>query len=107
MDHSRKFKIKTFLYYLIIEPWTEKVSLPNLRTLSWILILIALFFRLGVLLLVSISIGIIAHLIQEFRSGKYIYWYRQRKFREQREALKKVREERKMKEEKENEREML
>ena len=97
-----KFKIKTFLYYLIVEPWTEKVSLPNFRTIAWIFILVALFFRIRVLLLISILVGIISYMAQEFKSGKYIYWYRQRKFREQREALKKVRAEKKDKEKNNN-----
>jgi len=78
-----------------VEPWTEKVSLPNFRSVFWILILISLFFRLGTLLLVSIILGLISHLVYEFKSGKFIYWYRQRKFKEQREALKKIKEERK------------
>jgi len=47
-------------------------------------------------------LGVISHMIREFKSGKYIYWYRQRKFREQREALKKVREERKKENENRN-----
>ena len=97
MESKTKFKIKTFLYYLAVEPWTEKMPLPNFRSVFWILILIALFFRLGTLLLISIILGLVSHLVYEFRSGKFIYWYRQRKFREQKEALKKI------KEEKENE----
>ena len=95
MDSKTKFKVKTFLYYLVVEPWTEKVSLPNFRSVFWILILISLFLRLGTLLLVSIILGLISHLVYEFKSGKFIYWYRQRKFKEQREALKKIKEERK------------
>lgn len=95
MEPKTKFKIRTFLYYLIVEPWTENVSLPNFRSVFWVLILIALFFRLGTLLLISIILGLIFHLAYEFRSGKFIYWYRQRKFKEQREALKKVKEEKK------------
>jgi len=95
VDSKTKFKVKTFLYYLVVEPWTEKVSLPNFRSVFWILILISLFFRLGTLLLVSIILGLISHLVYEFKSGKFIYWYRQRKFKEQREALKKIKEERK------------
>jgi len=93
MDPKTKFKIKTFLYYLVVEPWTEKVSLPNFRSVFWILILIALLFRLETLLLISIILSLVSHLVYEFRSGKFIYWYRQRKFKEQKEALKKDREE--------------
>ena len=97
MDPQYKFKLKTYLYYLFIEPWTDKISLPNFRTLAWVLILVAVFFRLRILLLFSIVFGVLIHLILEFKSGKYIYWYRQRKFKEQREALKKVKEERRNK----------
>jgi len=95
MDTTKKFRISTFLYYLLMDPWTDKVSLkaslPNFRTAAWILILVALFFRLRTLLLASILLGVVFHMVQEFKSGKYMYWYRQRKFKEQREALKKVR----------------
>lgn len=77
MDNLTKFKIKTFLYYLIIEPWTEKVSLPNFRFLIWILIIIASLFRLTYILLISVIIGVILHLVYEYKSGKFIYWYRQ------------------------------
>ena len=97
MESKTKFKVKTFLYYLVVEPWTEKVSLPNFKSVFWILILIALLFRLETLLLISIILSLVYHLVYEFRSGKFIYWYRQKKFKEQREALKKI------KEEKENE----
>ena len=95
MEPKTKFKIKTFFYYLVVEPWTEKISLPNFRSVSWVLIFIAVFFRFRYLLLISIILGLTFHLISEFRSGKFIYWYRQRKFGEQREALKKIKEERK------------
>lgn len=101
MDPQYKFKLKTYLFYLLVEPWSENISLPNFRTIAWLLILAAIFFRLRILLLVSIIFGIIVHLVREFKSGKYVYWYRQRKFREQREAIKKVREERRNKQDEE------
>ncbi len=94
MEPKTKFKLRTFLYYLVVEPWTEKISLPNFRSVSWVLIFIAVFFRFRYLLLISIILGLTFHLISEFRSGKYVYWYRNRKFKEQKEALKKIREER-------------
>ena len=95
MDEGTKFKLRVFLYYLIIEPWTEKISLPNFRTVNTILLCIALFFKWEIVIFVSIIVLIILQLINEYKSGKYIYWYRQRKYREQKDALKKVREERK------------
>ena len=94
MNPNTKFKLKTYIYYLIVEPWTDKVSLPNFRTISLILLCISLFYRLGGLLLFSVIALIIFHMINEYRSGKFIYWYRNRKFKEQREALRKVKEER-------------
>lgn len=99
MEPQYKFKLKTYIYYLFIEPWTDKISFPNFRTLAWVFILIAVFFRLRELLIISIVFGVLVYLIQEFKSGRHIYWYRQRKFKEQREALKKVREERRNKQE--------
>lgn len=94
MKPETKFKIKTYLYYLIIEPWTNKAYLPNLQTINWVLILIAAFLRNRLMLIVFIVLGIFFYLMNEFKSGKYIYWYRQRKFGEQREALKKIKLER-------------
>lgn len=91
MEPKTKFKLKAFFYYLIVEPWTEKVQMPNLRTIIWISIFFSFFFKLKVLLFGSLFLGVIFHLISEFKSGRFIYWYRQRKFREQREALKRVR----------------
>ena len=95
-----KFKLKTFLIYILLEPWTTKVSIPNLRTLPWIFIIISLILEKPLLLWISIIFGILIHGIYEYKSGKFIYWYRQRKFRERNEALKKLREERKKREEK-------
>ncbi len=89
------FKLKTFLIYILIEPWTTKFSIPNLRTLSWIFIIISLILEKPLWLWISIIFGILIHGIYEYKSGKFIYWYRQRKFRERNEALKKVREKRK------------
>ena len=100
MEPKTKFKLRTYFYYLLVEPWTEKVTLPNLRTVVWIIIIVSAFLRITLLLLASVVVGAIIHLIQEYKSGKHIYWYRQRKFKEQREALKKVREEKKEKNEK-------
>jgi len=95
MKPEIKFKLKTYFYYLIMEPWTEKVSLPNFRTIALILICFSLFYRIRILLLISVVALVVLHAINEYKSGRYIYWYRQRKYGEQREALRKIREERK------------
>ncbi len=95
MKPETKFRLKIYLYYLIIEPWTENISLPNARTIIWISIIIAFLFKIEVLLFSFIILGLIFHLIHEFESGKFIYWYRQKKYKKQRDALKKVREEKK------------
>jgi len=93
MNLQFKFKLKTYLYYLVFEPWTSKLSLPNFRTMAWILIVVALVFRSKSLLIISIIVGVIFYLVHEFKSGKYMYWYRQQKYKEQKDALRKIREE--------------
>ncbi len=95
MKPETKFKFKVYLIYLFLEPWTEKFSLPNIRTTIWILIIIAFSLKLRIFLLPLIIIGVILYLIREFKSGKFIYWYKQRKYKEQRKALKEVRENKK------------
>ena len=95
MRPETKFKLKTYIYYLVMEPWTENVSLPNLRTIIWVLITIALIFRWRILFFILIPIGVILYLMNEYKSGRFIYWYRQRKYGEQRKALKEVRENKK------------
>ena len=94
MDPKNKFKFKTYLIYLFLEPWTTKFHLPNLRTFVWVLIVISFLLKKPVLLFISIGVGILLYAINEYKSGKYIYWYRQRKYGEQREALRKIKEER-------------
>jgi len=94
MKPETKFKLRTYIYYLLVEPWTEKVSLPNFRTIALVLLCFSLFYRLRVLLLISVISLIVFHMVNEYKSGKYIYWYRQRKYGEQREALRKIKEER-------------
>ncbi len=95
MKPETKFKLKAYLYYLIMEPWTDNISLPNTRTVFWVLTLVAIFFKSEILLLLSVIGGLIFYLLHEFKSGKFIYWYRQKKYKKQRDALKKVKEERK------------
>lgn len=79
MDNQSRFKLKTFLYYIVIEPWTEKVSLPNFRTLIWVLIIAASIFKLKYLLFISLILGVVLHLVYEYKSGKFIYWYKKYK----------------------------
>ncbi len=43
---------------------------------------------------ISLFLTVLFHLISEYKSGKHIHWYRERKYPEQRKALKEVREER-------------
>lgn len=76
MEEKTKFKIRTFLYYLLAEPWTEKISLPNFSSLVWISILISAMSKNVILLWISIFIGIIFYMIKEYKSGKFIHWYR-------------------------------
>lgn len=85
MDPKTKFKLKVYLKYLILEPWTEKFSLPNLKTTIWILIIIAFFLRLKILLIITILLGLIVYLIREYKSGKFIYWYKKRKYKQKEE----------------------
>ena len=102
MKPEAKFSIKTYIYYLIMEPWITKFHLPNFRTLVWVFIVISFLLKKPLLLFISIGIGVVLHIINEYKSGKHIYWYKQRKYRERDEALKKVRDERKRKEEEQN-----
>ncbi len=97
MNKEKTFRIKTYLKYLVLSPFTEKYSLPNTRTILWIAIFLSLLFRWVSALFIFLIMQAILYLFYEYRSGKAIYWYRQRTFKEQREALKKVREKRKQK----------
>ena len=102
MDKEKTFRLRIYVKYLIISPFTEKVSLPNPRTTLWIVIFISLLFRWNSALIIFLIMQAVLYLYHEYKSGVAIYWYRQRKFREQREALKKVREERKKENENRN-----
>lgn len=102
MKPEYKFRMKTYLYYLIVEPWTTKFHLPNLRTLTWIFIVISFLLKKPILLFISIGLGVVLHAVNEYKSGKHIYWYKQRKYKERDEALKKIREERKRRVEEQN-----
>lgn len=79
MDPENKFRLKVFLKYLFIEPWTEKVTLPNFRTLSMVFLCISLFYKWRVWILISIILLILFQLIDEYKKGDYLRWYRIRK----------------------------
>jgi hypothetical protein len=81
MKQETKFKLKTYLLYLILEPWSERVTLPNFSTIVWILILLSIIFKVVILLWISIIFGIIFSVIKEWKSGKFIYWYRMKKYK--------------------------
>ena len=73
-----KFKIKTYLKYLAISPWTDKFSIPNFSTIIWILIILSIILKIQYLLFISIFFGVINYLIKEYKSGKFMHWHRQR-----------------------------
>lgn len=80
MNGKEKFKIKTYLKYLAISPWTEKVSLPNLRTLAWISIIISLIFKLKWVLFISVGVAIVQYFWNEYNRGYYIHWEKARRY---------------------------
>ncbi len=97
MNGEKAFRLKTYLKYLVLSPFTEQVSIPNPRTTLWIVIFLSLLFRWGSSLIIFLMMQAILYLFYEYKSGKAIYWLRQRKYKESRDALKKVRQERKQK----------
>jgi len=88
-----KFKLKTFLIYTILWPWTERMAIPNLSTVSLIALFISLLIRNFTFVWISFGAWIIFYGIKEWKSGEFIYWYRQMKYRKRNETLKKAREE--------------
>jgi len=84
MNGKRKFQIKTYLKFLAVSPWTEKVSLPNLRTLVWVSIIVSLVFKLKLVLFVSIGIAIAQYLWNEYKSGYHIHWEKNRRYKKYR-----------------------
>ena len=71
-----KFKLKTYLKYLVLEPIFGKFEMPNLRTINFILMFFSLLLRWRLGLLITIPLAIIFHMIREWKSGKAINWYR-------------------------------
>lgn len=89
MDDTLKFKLRAFVYYLVVEPWIEKVVQPSLRTASWILIFSGWLFHLAYLFFGGILALAISYIIKEYKSGKFIYWYRQRLYKKTKDEKKK------------------
>ena len=75
-DEKFKFKFKTYLKYLFLEPVFGKFKMPNLRTISWVFIIISSFLRNFFLIFISVGIGLILHMYKEWKSGEAIRWYR-------------------------------
>jgi hypothetical protein len=88
MKNETKFKIKTFLQYLIFEPLNSKNSLPNFKTISWIMIFVSVLLKNIYLQISFVIIGFLIYLITEYKSGNYIGWYRMKKYKNFKEAIK-------------------
>ena len=98
MNPETKFRLKAFWSYLFIEPITSKYSIFNLKFTCWFLIFLSLLFKNKIISTILIIIGLILYLVSEYMDkGKYIAWYRKRKY-PYKEAIKKVREERRLQE---------
>lgn len=93
MKEETKFKLKAFLYYIFIQPLISKYYIFNLTYISWTLIFLSLLFKEKLISTILIIIAIVLYLIKEYMDGTYIYWYRNKKYPEYKEALRKVREE--------------
>lgn len=94
---EKKYKLKTFIYYLLVEPWTENITMPNTRTAVWIIIFFGVITNTRSLIFLGFIAGVLSYLFYEYKNGRYIYWYRNRKFKDHKDAIRKVREERKNK----------
>lgn len=92
MKEEIKFKSKAFLYYIFIQPLVSKYYIFNLSYISWFLIFLSIIFINKITSTILIIVAVILYLIKEYKDGTYIYWYRNRKYPEYKEALKKVRE---------------
>jgi hypothetical protein len=91
------FKIREYFKYILIEPWVTNFTFPNIKSLSMVFIFISLFSRNFILIWISFFTALIIHMANEFKTGRFIYLNRQRKFKEKYDALKKVRQIRKLK----------
>lgn len=85
IDEKFKFKLKTYLKFLIIEPWVTKFQMPNLRTINFIVLFLSAFFRWRIALFITIFLAIIFHMIGELKSGTPINWYRNYHYKKLRE----------------------
>lgn len=91
------WKLKQFLKYITIEIWITNFTFPNVKTISWIFIFISAFSRNFNLIWISLGIGLIVYLINEFKSGQFIYLMRNKKYKEFYYIKKKIKKERKNK----------
>jgi len=92
MKEETKFNIRAFLYYVFVAPLTSKFYIFNLSYICWFLIFLSLLFTNKILRVILVLVAVVLYLIKEYRDGTYKYWYRNKKYPEYKEALKKVRE---------------
>lgn len=85
IDEKFKFKLKTYIKYLFIEPWVSQFQMPNLRTVNWVLIILGLWFRWKIVILITIPLAILFHMYGEWKSGAHINWYRNYHYKKLRE----------------------
>jgi len=71
-----KFKLKTYLKYLVLEPVFGRFELPNFRTINWAVMIFSLIIRWRLGLLITIPLAFIFYMLGEWKSGKAINWYR-------------------------------
>jgi len=81
MEEKQKFRIKTYLKFLVISPWTEKITLPNFTTLTWVFIVVSIIIKSRLILIISVCLGIFINLVREYKSGVHIHWLRKRRWK--------------------------
>ncbi len=96
MKEEIKFKLKAFLYYIFIQPLISKYYIFNLSYISWFLIFLSLLFKQKLISTILILVAIMLYLIKEYKDGNYIYWYRNKKYPQYKEALMRVREQKRL-----------
>jgi hypothetical protein len=77
MKEKTKARLKIFALNQLLEPLTEKYSLPNMRTIFFILMFISALIRNWTFLLISTIGELIFYEINLYKSGEYIHWYRE------------------------------
>ena len=87
---DKLFRIKIFLQFLILEPWTEKISLPNFRTINWVMILLSfIVLKSYILTIIFLILGVALYIWKDWKSGDYMHWYRKRNYPAWKEVKKK------------------